>query len=63
MDHESGSQRRMMRMMDPTRMPELPKQQLEINVKHPILKKLHAQSTAHPNLAKEVAGQVIFTGG
>jgi len=58
-DHESGSHRRMMRMVDPTRMPELPKQQLEINVKHPIIKKLYAQRNAHPNIAKEVAVQLF----
>jgi HSP90 family molecular chaperone len=58
-DHESASYRRMMRYVDPSRMPELPKQQFEINTKHPILKKLYAQKSTHPNVAKEVTEQLF----
>jgi len=58
-DHESASYRRMMRYVDPSRMPELPKQQLEINAKHPIMKKLYHLKNTHPRLAKETADQVM----
>eukprot|EP00026_Physarum_polycephalum_P003159 Phypoly_transcript_03168.p1 GENE.Phypoly_transcript_03168~~Phypoly_transcript_03168.p1 ORF type:complete len:678 (+),score=120.90 Phypoly_transcript_03168:43-2076(+) len=57
-DHETASYRRMMRHMDSTKMPELPKQQLEINASHPLIKSLHHQRATHPLMAKEVAEQV-----
>eukprot|EP01112_Ceratiomyxa_fruticulosa_P011539 TRINITY_DN3133_c0_g1_i1.p1 TRINITY_DN3133_c0_g1~~TRINITY_DN3133_c0_g1_i1.p1 ORF type:complete len:941 (+),score=292.23 TRINITY_DN3133_c0_g1_i1:359-2824(+) len=58
-DHESSSFRKMMKFMDPNRQVELPKQQLEINPKHPIIVKLaHAHKT-HPNMAKAVAEQIL----
>eukprot|EP01111_Echinosteliopsis_oligospora_P007458 TRINITY_DN2250_c0_g1_i5.p1 TRINITY_DN2250_c0_g1~~TRINITY_DN2250_c0_g1_i5.p1 ORF type:complete len:779 (-),score=237.06 TRINITY_DN2250_c0_g1_i5:20-2245(-) len=58
-DHETASYRRMMRHMDPTRVPQLPKQQLEINSSHPIIIKLFKQRQTHPVIAKEVAEQVM----
>lgn len=39
-------------------MPELPKQQLEINASHPLIKSLYHQRATHPLMAKEVAEQV-----
>lgn len=58
-DHESASYRRMMRYVDPSRMPELPKQQLEINPKHPVMKKLYAIRPTHPQLATSIAEQLF----
>jgi len=58
-DHESASYRRMMRGIDPSRVAELPKQQLEINAQHPVIKGLYHQKTTHPRLAKEIAEQIL----
>eukprot|EP01113_Clastostelium_recurvatum_P030613 TRINITY_DN3734_c0_g1_i4.p1 TRINITY_DN3734_c0_g1~~TRINITY_DN3734_c0_g1_i4.p1 ORF type:complete len:751 (-),score=276.46 TRINITY_DN3734_c0_g1_i4:53-2266(-) len=58
-DHESAAFRKMMKFMDPNRAAALPKQQLEINPKHPIIVKLHRAHLAQPNLAKAVAEQVL----
>jgi len=58
-EHESSASRRMMRMVDPSKVPALPKQQLEINVKHPILKKLYLQKGLHPILSREVIEQMF----
>eukprot|EP01116_Phalansterium_solitarium_P016149 TRINITY_DN3684_c0_g3_i1.p1 TRINITY_DN3684_c0_g3~~TRINITY_DN3684_c0_g3_i1.p1 ORF type:complete len:740 (-),score=390.53 TRINITY_DN3684_c0_g3_i1:133-2352(-) len=58
-DHESASYRRMMKYVDPSRAPELPKQALEINPKHTVIRKLNAARLAKPNLAKLVAEQVF----
>jgi len=57
-DHESASMRRMMKYVDPTRAPELPKQQLEINGKHAIIKRLATLRTTNPTLATLVTEQV-----
>jgi len=58
-DHDSAVQRRMVRMIDPSRVIPLPKQVLEINARHPILKKLFVQKSSHPILAKEVIEQIF----
>lgn len=58
-DHESASFRRMMKYVDPSKAPELPRQQLEINPKHPLIIKLNKMREEKPNLAKSVAEQVI----
>jgi len=58
-DHETAAYRRMMRHMDSTKMPELPKQQLEINASHPLIKSLYHQRSTHPLMAKEVADQIL----
>jgi TNF receptor-associated protein 1 len=57
-DHESASMRRMMKYVDPQRMPELPKQQLEINPKHPVIRGLNVLRTENSDLAKLVAEQI-----
>jgi TNF receptor-associated protein 1 len=58
-DHETASYRRMMRYTDSSKMPELPKQQLEINASHPLIKALYHQKTSHPVMATEVAEQIL----
>jgi len=58
-DHETAAYRRMMRHVDHTKMPELPKQQLEINASHPLIKSLYHQKASHPLMAKEVAEQIL----
>jgi HSP90 family molecular chaperone len=58
-DHETASYRRMMKHMDSTKMPELPKQQLEINASHNLIKSLYHQKATHPLMAKEVAEQIL----
>lgn len=58
-DHETASYRRMMRHVDSTKMPELPKQQLEINASHPLVKSLFHQKATHPLMAKEIAEQIL----
>jgi len=57
-DHESASMRRMMKYVDPIRAPELPKQQLEINSKHAIIKGLATLRTTNPDMATLIAEQV-----
>lgn len=60
-DNESSAMRRMMRMIDTTASNdeiELPKQHLEINVKHPIIVGIHAVSKTEPTLAKVLTEQV-----
>jgi len=58
-DHESSSFRRMMKFVDPARAPKLPKQQLQVNPKHPVILLLNKSRKANPDLAKEVAEQVL----
>ena len=48
------------RQMDSSKMPELPKQQLEVNASHPLIKSLFHQRDTHPLMAKEVAEQVLL---
>eukprot|EP00696_Hemimastix_kukwesjijk_P011371 gnl/Hemi2/24282_TR8162_c0_g1_i1.p1 gnl/Hemi2/24282_TR8162_c0_g1~~gnl/Hemi2/24282_TR8162_c0_g1_i1.p1 ORF type:complete len:720 (+),score=290.11 gnl/Hemi2/24282_TR8162_c0_g1_i1:65-2224(+) len=57
-DHESASMRRMMRYVDQSRVPNLPKQALEINPQHSVIKRLYSFRTAKPDLAVLVAEQV-----
>ena len=57
-DHESLSFRRMMMQVDPKRMPKLPKQQLEINAKHPIMAQLRTVRHSNPELATQIVEQV-----
>eukprot|EP01104_Vermistella_antarctica_P006527 TRINITY_DN1722_c0_g1_i1.p1 TRINITY_DN1722_c0_g1~~TRINITY_DN1722_c0_g1_i1.p1 ORF type:complete len:785 (+),score=260.30 TRINITY_DN1722_c0_g1_i1:47-2356(+) len=58
-DHESAAFRRMMKMVDPARAPKLPKQQLEVNLKHPIMQQLQGARVSHPELARRVVDQVF----
>lgn len=58
-DHESASFRRMMKFVDPSRAPKLPKQRLEINSSHPIITRLNVLRRQQPVFAKSVAEQVF----
>ncbi len=58
-DHESMAFRRTMRKMDPLNTPALPKQQLQVNIKHPIIVKLNQVRNTDAQLAKEIAEQVF----
>jgi TNF receptor-associated protein 1 len=58
-DHESASFRRMMKFVDPSRAPKLPKQRLEINAAHPIITRLNLLRRRQPAFAKAVAEQVF----
>ncbi|MDP2438834.1 MAG: molecular chaperone HtpG, partial [archaeon] len=58
-DHESASFRRMMTFVDPNRSPKLPKQIMEYNPKHPIIKQLHLTRSSNPELASLVAEQIF----
>lgn len=58
-DHESASFRRMMKFVDPTKANSLPKVQLQVNTKHPIIKNLNEIRVEHPDLAKDIADQVM----
>jgi TNF receptor-associated protein 1 len=57
-EHESASFRRMMKYVDPSRAPTLPKQIMEVNPSHPIIKKLHEIRGTKPSLATLVLQQV-----
>jgi len=57
-DHDSSAFRKMMKYVDPGRAPPMPKQQLEINAKHPIVHKLSAVRSQKPGLAKVIAEQL-----
>jgi len=58
-DHESASFRRMMQMVDPERAPQLPKQQVQVNPKHPIMQRLNSLRDSNPDLASDIANQVM----
>jgi len=58
-DHEPSSYRRMMKMMDPQRAKQLPKQTLEVNTSHPVILRLNAIRNRQPELAGLVAEQVF----
>jgi TNF receptor-associated protein 1 len=58
-DHESGSFRRMMKYVDPEHAPSLPKQQVEINPKHPVILGVNALRTEAPEKAKIIIEQVL----
>jgi len=57
-DHDSATYRRMMKYIDSQHTPKLPKQILEINAKHPVMKKLDSFRITKPHLAKLVAEQI-----
>jgi len=58
-DHESATFRRMMKVVDPRNAPELPKQQLQVNTKHPIIMRLNEARKSSPDLARDVAFQIF----
>eukprot|EP01090_Pellita_catalonica_P008048 TRINITY_DN186_c0_g1_i1.p1 TRINITY_DN186_c0_g1~~TRINITY_DN186_c0_g1_i1.p1 ORF type:complete len:681 (+),score=163.80 TRINITY_DN186_c0_g1_i1:181-2223(+) len=58
-DHESASYRSMMKYVDPSRTPTLPKQKLAVNVNHPIIKNLDKQRDSNPEFATLVAQQLF----
>ncbi|KAK5578166.1 hypothetical protein RB653_003119 [Dictyostelium firmibasis] len=58
-DHESASFRRMLKMMEPGKHQDLPKQIVEFNMSHPIILKLIQQIETNPTVAKLVIDQVI----
>jgi HSP90 family molecular chaperone len=49
----------MMKFVDPSRAPKLPKQRLEINAAHPIITRLNSLRRREPSFAKAVAEQVF----
>mgnify|MGYP001986901492 CR=1 FL=1 len=60
-DHESAALRRMMQMVDQSAgsANALPMQNLEINPKHPLITLLNQARESNPELAAEVAEQVL----
>merc|ERR1712137_652905 len=57
-DHESIAYRRMMMQVDPKRMPKLPKQAMEVNINHPVMKNLRVVRESNSELASQVIQQV-----
>mmetsp|Transcript_5012 Transcript_5012/g.7039 ORF Transcript_5012/g.7039 Transcript_5012/m.7039 type:complete len:756 (-) Transcript_5012:63-2330(-) len=57
-EHDSSAFRKMMKYVDPSRAPPMPKQQLEVNPKHPIVQKLNTVRVSKPGLAKVIAEQL-----
>jgi len=60
-DHESASYRRMMKAVDPRNAPELPKQQVQVNSRHPIIVALNdlRKEPARVDLARETVAQIF----
>eukprot|EP01126_Amoeba_proteus_P035647 TRINITY_DN35_c0_g2_i4.p2 TRINITY_DN35_c0_g2~~TRINITY_DN35_c0_g2_i4.p2 ORF type:complete len:124 (-),score=34.55 TRINITY_DN35_c0_g2_i4:151-522(-) len=58
-DHESASFRRMMMQIDPKNAPTLPKQQVQVNTRHPIIVNIYRLHKVNPSLAKDVLEQVF----
>jgi len=58
-DHESASFRRMMKSVDPQNTPELPKQQVQINAKHPLIININSIRTIDEGLAKDAIEQLF----
>eukprot|EP01125_Pyxidicula_operculata_P022707 TRINITY_DN9516_c0_g1_i1.p1 TRINITY_DN9516_c0_g1~~TRINITY_DN9516_c0_g1_i1.p1 ORF type:complete len:723 (+),score=249.26 TRINITY_DN9516_c0_g1_i1:30-2198(+) len=58
-DHENASFRRMMRMVDPKNAPELPKQQVQINTRHPLIVKINEIKSTQDELAREAITQIF----
>ncbi|EFA77590.1 heat shock protein Hsp90 family protein [Heterostelium album PN500] len=58
-DHESATFRRMMKMMDPSKQHDIPKQQVEFNMNHPIILKLNQARQSNPTVAKLAAEQIV----
>jgi len=57
-DHESATFRRMMRTIDPKNTPELPKQQIQVNSSHPIIKQINNIRNVDQELAREALLQL-----
>jgi len=58
-DHESASFRRMMKAVDPQNTPELPRQQIQINPKHPLIVGINELRFKNEALAKDAVEQVF----
>jgi len=58
-DHESATFRRMMRTIDPRHAPELPKQQIQINTAHPIIRYINQIRETDETLAKDAIEQLF----
>jgi len=58
-DHESANMRRMMKFVDQNRTAELPKQTLEFNPKHVLIRKLNVVRNENISLAKHIAEQLF----
>jgi len=58
-DHESATFRRMMRTIDPKNTPELPKQQIQVNSSHPIIKQINYIRNVDQELAREALLQLF----
>lgn len=58
-DHESATFRRMMRTIDPKNAPELPKQQVQVNTAHSIIKHINQIRHTDPSLAQDAMLQLF----
>jgi HSP90 family molecular chaperone len=58
-DHESASFRRMMMQVDPKNAPELPKQQVQVNSKHPLILSINRLRKTNPSVAKDAVEQIF----
>jgi len=58
-DHESASFRRMMKSVDPQNTPDLPKQQVQINARHPLIVSCNTLRATDDVLAREVIEQIF----
>lgn len=58
-DHESASFRRMMMQVDPKNAPELPKQQVQVNSKHPLIVSIDKLRRANSAMAKDAIEQIF----
>jgi len=58
-DHESASFRRMMRVVDPKHAPEIPKQQVQVNGRHALIRKINEVRKVDDALAREAIEQVF----
>jgi len=58
-DHESATFRRMMKAVDPQNIPELPRQQIQVNSKHPIIVGINQLRGKQESLARDAIEQVF----
>jgi len=58
-DHESASFRRMMKAVDPQNTPELPRQQVQVNTKHPLIVSVNELRFKNEGLAKDAIEQIF----
>eukprot|EP01127_Copromyxa_protea_P002733 TRINITY_DN12697_c0_g1_i1.p1 TRINITY_DN12697_c0_g1~~TRINITY_DN12697_c0_g1_i1.p1 ORF type:complete len:742 (+),score=248.43 TRINITY_DN12697_c0_g1_i1:126-2228(+) len=58
-DHESATFRRMMMQVDPKNAPELPKQQVQVNSKHPLILSIEKLRKTNPGVAKDAIEQIF----